>query len=95
MFAGLDPAEPEFEDHPTSIRLDPTDAVFVDVIHTNGAPPDRLGAGLMQVSGHVDFYVNGGQKQPGCPDPVLGAIHSLINHNASGTLGVLYIFFKF
>lgn len=94
MFAGLDPAEPEFEDHPPSIRLDPTDAVFVDVIHTNGAPPDRLGAGLMQVSGHVDFYVNGGQKQPGCPDPVLGAIHSLINHNASGTLGVLYIFFK-
>ena len=33
---GLDPARPFFEWMPAFVRLDATDAQFVDVIHTNG-----------------------------------------------------------
>lgn len=32
----LDAAGPLFENYPPSIRLDPTDALFVDAIHTDG-----------------------------------------------------------
>lgn len=35
---GLDPAEPCFEGTPELVRLDPSDAQFVDVIHTDAAP---------------------------------------------------------
>jgi len=68
---GLDPAEPYFQWLHTSIRLDPSDAKFVDVIHSNGESIFSIivggsGFGLMQRSGHVDFYPNGGLRQPGC-----------------------------
>ena len=33
--SGLDPASPLFEDMPTFVRLDPSDAIFVDVIHSD------------------------------------------------------------
>lgn len=36
-FLGLDPAGPYFEGTPPEVRLDPTDANFVDVIHSNAA----------------------------------------------------------
>lgn len=36
--AGLDPAEPSFEGTDPAVRLDPTDAAFVDVIHTDCGP---------------------------------------------------------
>lgn len=32
---GLDPAEPYFQYLPEHVRLDPSDAKFVDVIHTD------------------------------------------------------------
>ncbi|XP_052686467.1 pancreatic lipase-related protein 2-like [Crassostrea angulata] len=83
---GLDPAEPEFENHPEGVRIDPSDAVFVDIIHTNGAPIRRGGAGLMQASGHVDFYVNGGERQPGCPNLVTGTFEQLFSQNVSGAV---------
>ncbi|XP_075213817.1 inactive pancreatic lipase-related protein 1-like [Lycorma delicatula] len=66
---GLDPAQPGFEKAHPSTCLDPTDAQFVDVIHTNAKPfLSNLGLGIMQPVGHIDFYVNGGGFQPGCYD---------------------------
>ena len=56
---GLDPAGPLFEFSDFQVRLDSSDANFVDVIHTDGASTSELGFGLMQSSGTVDFYVNG------------------------------------
>lgn len=81
----MDPAEPDFEHLSEGIRLDPADANFVDVIHTNGAPLSSLGYGLMQASGHVDFYVNGGEKQPGCKNQISGFFGSLFTFNTTGT----------
>ncbi|KAF2361826.1 Lipase/vitellogenin [Trinorchestia longiramus] len=68
---GLDPAEPFFQYMPPSVRLDPSDASFVDVIHTDTDSIITLawqfaGYGLEQPIGHVDFYPNGGRGQPGC-----------------------------
>lgn len=66
---GLDPAEPYFQGMPASVRLDPTDATFVDVIHTDGRSFFLLeipGYGMSQPCGHLDFYPNNGKEQPGC-----------------------------
>ncbi|XP_065569016.1 pancreatic triacylglycerol lipase-like isoform X2 [Artemia franciscana] len=71
---GLDPAEPFFEGTETIVRLDPSDADFVDVIHTDGKPILAGGLGLIQPSGHVDFYPNGGMKQPGCGGDITESI---------------------
>ena len=43
---GLDPAGPYFENTDPSVRLDPTDALFVDVIHTDGTHNLLLGLGM-------------------------------------------------
>lgn len=64
---GLDPAGPYFEWTDPRVRLDPTDAQFVDIIHTDGQAHVQLGLGLLQPLGHVDFYPNGGLEQPQCP----------------------------
>lgn len=63
---GLDPAEPLFQEMPPEVRLDPTDALFVDVIHTDTKGFYKGGLGMEQPVGHVDFYPNGGEYQPGC-----------------------------
>ncbi|KAL0269324.1 UNVERIFIED_CONTAM: hypothetical protein PYX00_007103 [Menopon gallinae] len=66
----LDPAQPAFEGYDKIVRLDKTDAEFVDVIHTDAKPfIPALGFGMVQPHGHVDFYVNGGFEQPGCIVP--------------------------
>jgi len=77
---GLDPAGPYFEYTDPIVRLDPTDAVFVDNLHTDGTANLQLGLGLMQALGHADFFPNGGKNQPGCggtSDKLLGAIFNM------------------
>lgn len=51
---------------PTHVRLDSSDAIFVDVIHTNGGDNNFGYIGAEQPCGHLDFYPNGGSDQPGC-----------------------------
>ncbi|XP_066270859.1 pancreatic triacylglycerol lipase-like [Branchiostoma lanceolatum] len=63
---GLDPAEPLFEHTDPLVRIDPTDAAFVDIIHTDGSSILTVGFGLDQPVGDVDFYPEGGARQPGC-----------------------------
>ncbi|XP_002718807.2 pancreatic triacylglycerol lipase-like [Oryctolagus cuniculus] len=64
---GLDPAEPYFQDTPELVRLDPSDAQFVDAIHTDAAPIiPNMGFGMSQTVGHLDFFPNGGLEMPGC-----------------------------
>jgi hypothetical protein len=41
--------------------LDKSDALFVDVLHTNAGMK-----GKYLPLGHVDFYANNGALQPGC-----------------------------
>ena len=64
--SGLDPAGPYYENTPLEVRLDSTDAQFVDVIHTDAEKLVNMGMGINQVSGHVDFWPNDGIAQPGC-----------------------------
>uniref|UniRef100_A0A8I3WJX0 Triacylglycerol lipase n=1 Tax=Callithrix jacchus TaxID=9483 RepID=A0A8I3WJX0_CALJA len=72
---GLDPAEPCFQGTPEEVRLDPSDAVFVDVIHTDSAPiVPFLGFGMSQKVGHLDFFPNGGKQMPGCKKNILSTI---------------------
>jgi len=40
---GLDPAGPSFSNYDTIVHLDPTDALYVDVIHSDGAPLQDAG----------------------------------------------------
>ena len=58
---GLDPTGPLFTNMDTKYRLDPGDAAYVDVIHT-----DVRGFGTDKGAGHADFWPNGGNLQPGC-----------------------------
>ena len=57
----MDSASVGFPLESLDTRLDTTDALFVDVIHTNLA--------FINATGHADFYPNGGVRQPGCPVP--------------------------
>jgi hypothetical protein len=53
----LDPADPDFylSGHPD--RLDSSDALFVDAIHTDGVPR------VQSSFDHLDFYPNDGSAQ--------------------------------
>ncbi|KAM9070049.1 inactive pancreatic lipase-related protein 1-like isoform 2-T4 [Sarcophilus harrisii] len=72
---GLDPAESSFEGAPEEVRLDASDALFVDVIHTDSAPLiPNLGFGTTELVGHLDFFPNGGKEMPGCKKNILSQI---------------------
>ncbi|KAK0176742.1 hypothetical protein PV328_000849 [Microctonus aethiopoides] len=75
---GLDPAGPLFESQDPQVRLDKTDANFVDVIHSNGEQLILGGLGSWQPMGDVDFYPNGGRMQTGCSNLFLGAVSDFI-----------------
>ncbi|KYQ51608.1 Pancreatic lipase-related protein 2 [Trachymyrmex zeteki] len=57
----LDPAGPCFEYKKPGERMDKTDAILVQVIHTC-----IKYMGIKSAIGTSDFYVNGGEEQPGC-----------------------------
>ncbi|EFX88555.1 lipoxygenase-like protein [Daphnia pulex] len=77
--AGLDPSTIYFEGGDVATHLDPTDALLVDVIHTDKTFPslgrNHVGMGFETNTGHVDIIVNNGQEQPGCKD----TLDSLVN----------------
>lgn len=72
---GLDPAGPLFSETNPTERIAPTDAVYVEVIHTN--------LGLLGFSipiGHADFFPNYGVTMPGCsPDITGNCSHQLVH----------------
>ena len=59
----MDPAGPLFQSFGSAVVLDRSDAIFVDIYHTDA---QHLGAGTFVSTGHVDFYPNGGASQTGC-----------------------------
>ncbi|XP_018325665.1 pancreatic triacylglycerol lipase-like isoform X2 [Agrilus planipennis] len=63
---GLDPSGPYFEGMPNFVRLDPSDATYIEVIHTDYYSTDSQGT--CDHLGHRDFFVNGPHRQPGCND---------------------------
>jgi len=69
-FIALDPAGPLFGCGSLKMRLDPSDARIVLVLHTNGDEFFKGSLGTMLPMGHVDFYANGGLKQPVCGSTV-------------------------
>lgn len=83
---GLDPAGPAFEGTDSEVRLDSSDADFVDVIHTDS---DSLintdlqpGFGTKQQMGDIDFYPNHGNNQPGCANSVQDHFKLFFSGNA-------------
>jgi pancreatic lipase-related protein 1 len=58
---GLDPTIFVYAGSNNSRDLDPSDAHFVDILHSSAGI-----LGQWQPGGHADFYINGGTSQPGC-----------------------------
>ncbi|XP_053627245.1 pancreatic triacylglycerol lipase isoform X2 [Cherax quadricarinatus] len=84
---GLDPAGPYFTNTAPEVRLDPSDADFVDVIHTD-IPTELWQLGKMGhpgAIGHMDFYPNGGSDQAGC----LGSVVLHIDNERTVAEGIL------
>ncbi|XP_022340243.1 inactive pancreatic lipase-related protein 1-like [Crassostrea virginica] len=81
---GLDPAGPLFENSVEEVRLDPSDALFVEAIHTDADSLLELGFGLQKAIADADFYPNGGEKQPGCDHELGKHLFSLITGRIEG-----------
>nr|XP_037291609.1 phospholipase A1-like [Rhipicephalus microplus] len=70
----LDPAGPLFEE--SDVHVSTADANFVDIIHTSyGWNVLKGDLGMQTAAGHVDFYPNFHQRQPGCDTFSLSCRH--------------------
>ena len=78
LIIGLDPAGPLFEGYDGKVRLDKSDANYVDIIHSNGESLIVGGFGTWEAIGHVDFYPNGGRAQRGCQHFLVGGLYDWI-----------------
>jgi len=59
MLTAMDPAQPGFEGYDAKVRLDPSDAEFVEVIHTNAKPfVPLLGFGMMRPVGEFFDFIS-------------------------------------
>lgn len=74
--SGMDPAGPYFEFTEDFVRLDKSDATFVDSMHTDGQKLTQLGFGMLQAISDIDFYPSGGYDQPGCRSILISCSHS-------------------
>lgn len=63
----MDPAKPLFKFEDVEGRLDETDAVYVEVVHTCAGT-----LGFSQPIGMASFFPNGGSSQPGCKMDIVG-----------------------
>lgn len=73
----MDPAFPAISYDDLSQRIDPSDAQYVHIIHTNGGM-----LGFRKPLGHSDFYPNGGMNQKGCGIDLFGTFYiTFFPHN--------------
>lgn len=77
MLTGLDPSGPSFRGTKPQVHLNKGDAALVDVLNTNGGKFSRYRLGMFLSIGHINIYVNGGKKQPGCKMSAKTAMHAL------------------
>lgn len=67
--SGMDPAGPLFERYAEQVRLDPSDAKFVDVIHSDALPIEDAGK-------HLNHFVLKVAKQK--QNVIIFSIHFLL-----------------
>lgn len=79
-----------FEDAETIVRLDKSDAKYVDVIHSDIETSNSAndGFGMRQKLGHVDFYPNGGREQSGCEEEKVRLLGSSFKLTLSFFIGI-------
>ena len=73
-----------FENYPNEAGLNAGDADLVDVIHTAGKEGNIMDYGTLKPMGHIDFYPNGGGRQPGCSSKDVGEYGGMLNSGPKG-----------
>lgn len=92
---GLDPAGLMYHQAEITDRLDKSDAVFVDVIHTHGCTTILSQwtdcYGIDEDIGDADFWPNGGQRQPACLEG--GDGEKLVREGSDCNHGMAYVLY--